>query len=210
MNTALATSPGTSMRRTITIIAATISLLVGLGAVAQASGAGYSLQPYEAGFFYGDFDRDLLLFVGATAEDFAEAWCNNDDSGLPILDSHVFDRRDGSVDIKVNTTPQTLYLYSSPLGAPELVIATCGALFDSDPDTVPLQPFAEGEGRIRVRDEIAPDGTVHVVNSTVGAVSSADGTTWRVRGWADLMIGEFGPIGDPADFQGLRVTRTGR
>lgn len=193
----------TPLRRTISIVAATITLLAGLVTATQAEAAGFDVAPYEGGLFYANFDQEVLLFAGATTEDF----CNGD---LPTLDSRVFSRRDGSIDIMVDAARQPIYLYSSPLGAPELIDATCEALLNGDPDTAPLQPFAEGEGLVRVRLEVEPDGTVHVVNSTVGAASSADGTTWMVRGWADLMIVDDVPVGDPSEFQGLRVTKTGR
>jgi hypothetical protein len=156
----------TRMRRIITIIAATTTMLAGFTATAQAGGPGFDREQYVEGLFYGDVDQEILLFA------------------------------------------QPIYLYRSSLGAPELVDATCEALSDDDPDTVPLEPFAEGEGLVRLRREVAPDGTVHAVNSTVGAASSKDGATWRVRGWADLMIVDDVPVGDPADFQGLRINRT--
>lgn len=190
--------------RTITVIAVTIMMLSALVIAAQAQGSGgFDEETHQEGLFYGDFDQEILLFAGATTEDF----CNEDE---PIHDARVFHRADGSVDIKVDASEQPIYLYSSPLGAPELIDATCEAMFDGDPDTVPLEPFALGDGLVRMRIEIAPDGTAHVVNSTVGNASSADGTTWRVRGWADLMIVDGMPVGDPADFQGLRVVQTGR
>lgn len=192
----------TPTRRTIAVIATTLTMLGGLMTGAQASGAGFEEQPHVEGLFYGDFDRDILLFAGATAEDF----CTGDE---PTHDARVFDRSDGSVDIKVDTSEQPIYLYASPLGAPELIGATCDAMFDGDPNTIPLEPFAEGPGVVRMRIQIAPDGTVHVVNSTVGTASSADGTTWKVRGWADLTIVDGIPVGDPAEFQGLRAILTG-
>lgn len=190
---------GRSTRRTVTVIAATITMLVGLVAAAQAGGGGFDVEPHVEGLFYGDLEKEVLLFAGATTEDF----CNDNE---PTYAARVFHRNDGSVDIMVDAVRQPIYLYSSALGGPELIEATCAALADGEPA---LQPFAEGEGLVRMRIGIAPDGTVHVVNSTVGAASSADGTTWRARGWADLLIVDDVPVGDPADFQGLRVVQTG-
>lgn len=190
------------MRRTSGIVAATITLLVAFVATAQAGAAGFDAGQHEEILFYGNFDQGILLFAGGTAEDH----CNEEP---PTFDARVFTRRDGSIDLKVNSTEVPIYLYSSEFGSPpELIDATCAEL-DAD-RSVPLQPFADGEGRVRMRLEFAPDGNVHVVNSTVGAASAADGTTWRVRGWADLMIVDGKPVGDPSEFQGLRVTRTGR
>lgn len=169
---------------------------------AQAGPAGYEEQPHVEGLFYGDFDQGVLLFAGTTAQEF----CNGDE---PTHDARVFHRSDGSVDIKVDASRQPIYLYASPLGAPELIDATCEAMSDGDPGTVPLEPFAVGDGLVRMRIKIAPDGTVHVVNSTVGTAYSEDDTTWRVRGWVDLMIVDGVPAGDPSEFQGLRATPTG-
>lgn len=191
---------GTPTRRTVTVIAAAITMLAGLVVAAEAAGAGFAVETHVEGLFYGDSDEGVQLFAGATAEDF----CNENE---PTHAARVFHRNDGSVDLMVDAVRQPIYLYSSTLGGPELIEATCAALATGEP---PLQPFAEGEGLVRMRIGIAPDGTVHVVNSTVGAASSADGTTWRVRGWADLMIVDGVPVGSPADFQGLRVTMTGR
>lgn len=191
---------GTTMRRTVTVITATITMLVGVIAAAPADGAGFDVRLIEEGLFYGDFDKQVLLFAGATAVDF----CNDNE---PTHRARVFTRRDGSVDFKVDVSTQPIYLYDSSLGAPELVQMTCEALSKGDP--APLEPFAEGEGQVRMRVTEAPDGSLHIVNSTVGAASSTDGTTWRVRGWADLMIVEGTPVGSPADFQGLHINQTG-
>jgi hypothetical protein len=170
---------------------------------AQADRAGFEKQAYEEILFYGNFDEEILLFAGGTAEDY----CNGDE---PTHEARVFHRSDDSVDIKVNASRQPIYLYETPLSAPALVDATCKVLSDDDPDTVPLEPFAVGDGLVRIRIKIAPrDGPVHVVNSTVGTASSIDGTTWKVRGWANLMIVGGAPAGDPSEFQGLRVSPTG-
>lgn len=192
----------TTIQRTVTAVLATCLLLAGSITAATAGPRGYDEQPHVEGLFYGDFDQEILLFAGATTEDF----CNGNE---PTHDARVFQRSDGSVDIMVDASEQPIYLYSSPLGAPELIAVTCEALFDGDPDTVAPVPFAVGDGLVRMRIDVEPDGTVHVVNSTVGSAISADGTTWRVRGWADLMIVDGMPVGDPADFQGLQVALTG-
>lgn len=192
----------TTIQRTVTAALATCLLLAGSTTAAAAGPQGYDEQQHVEGLFYGDFDLEILLFAGATTEDF----CNGNE---PTHDARVFTRHDGSVDIMVDASEQPIYLYSSPLGGPELIDATCEAMFDGDPDTVPLEPFAVGEGQVRMRIGIAPDGTVHIVNSTVGSATAADGTTWKVRGWADLMIVDGVPVGAPTEFQGARFTMTG-
>lgn len=189
-----------SIGRTIIILTAAIGMLVGLLAAAPADGAGFELEEHQEGLFYGNFDQEILLFAGATAAEF----CTGEE---PVFDARVFTRRNGTVETMVDAEKVPIYLYSSTLGAPDLVTSTCEALAANE---APLAPFAEGAGQLRMRIEEEPDGTLHVVNSTVGTASSAGGTTWRVRGWADLTIGATGPIGNPAEFQGLRVTQTGR
>lgn len=194
--------PSRSMRRTLSVLVATIGLVFGLVAAATAQGFDEGVVT-DGGLFYGNFDEDVLLFVGETTADI----CNGEEQ--PTHEARVFERRDGSTVTKVDGSVQPIYLYSSDLGAPEFIDATCGAMFDGDASTVPVEPFAEGEGTVRMRDEERPDGTLHTVNSTVGSASTADGTTFRLRAWADLVFIDGVPQGDPADFQGLRIAQTG-
>lgn len=88
------------------------------------------------------------------------------------------------------------------------------ALFDGDPSTEPVPPFAHGMARFKERIGIPAGGGpggVQVFNGVNGKATETDGTTWKVRTWADLEIGDDGmPIGDPADFQGLSIHQIGR
>ena len=186
----------------IVLVVAILMMLAGMVPSADANPRGYVETTVTEGLFYADFDREVLLFSGGTAVDF----CNGDE---PTHDARLFERQDGTIEIMVDASEQPIYLYSTPLGAPELVDATCAVLSDGDPDTVPLEPFAEGRGLVRMRIEISPDEQVHVVNSTVGTATSSDGTTWKVRGWADLLVVDGVPVGSPTEFQGLRIARTG-
>lgn len=43
-----------------------------------------------------------------------------------------------------------------------------------------------------------------------GVATSPDGTSWRVRTWADFAIDDGELIGDPSEFQGLAIHRMGR
>lgn len=186
--------------RILTTLAATIAMLLTLVSGAQAGGNGFVEAGLdEGGLFYGNFDEDVLLFAGGTAVDF----CNGIE---PTHDARLFFRADGGLNFKVDNSLQPIYLYSTPLGAPEFVGATCEAL---EGGADPVEPFAQGEGRVRMRLDIQADGSVHVVNSTVGTASSDDGTTWKVRGWADLLVVGGVPQGSPEDFQGLRIAKTG-
>lgn len=159
-------------------------------------------RPHEEALFYGNFTDEVLLFAGATTQDFCTG-------NQPTNTARVSTHADGSETVEVDADNQPFHLYASPLGGPELIDATCEAMFDDDPDTVPLAPYATGEGRFRIRIEQAPDGSAHVINSATGSVTSPAGPTWQVRGWADLEIVDGMPLGDPATFQGLAVQRTG-
>ena len=149
--------------------------------------------------FYGDFDDDLLLFAGQEPTDF----CTGE---TPTVDQlRVWHRRDGSRVLRGSEGGVPLYLYSSDLGAPEFIEQTCGALFDDDAVTVPQEPLASGHGSVAQRIVERPDGTEEHRNRVRGQVFSSDRTRSRVCGWADLVIVDGIPVGDPADFQGLRV-----
>lgn len=182
--------------------AATLALATTIIDPAHAAAAGYIDIQHTEGFFYGDVDEQVLLFAGGTAEDF----CTD---GEATADGRLFLRDDGSIDVKVDADERDIHLYATPLGGPEFVEQTCAWLFDGDDATTPLQPFAQGEGRSRLRIEVTADGVVNIVNSTVGSATAQDGTTWRVRGWADLSIVDGAPVGTPDEFQGLHVQRTG-
>lgn len=181
-----------SVRRTVAVVVTTVAMVLGLVGAAQAGG--YDEGAVTEGLFYGNFDEDVLLFSGGTAADF----CSFDE---PTHEARVFHREDGSTDIKVDGSEQPIYLYATDLGAPEFLDATCPA---------PPQPFAEGRGTVRMRLTISPEGVpVRIVNSTVGSASAADGTTWHVRGWADLTFVDGVLQGGPEDFQGLHIAETG-
>lgn len=194
--------PSRSIRRTLSVLVTTIGLVFGLVAAATAQGFEEGVVT-EGGLFYGNFDEDVLLFVGETTADI----CNGEEQ--PTHEARVFEHEDGSIVTKVDGSVQPIYLYSSDLGAPEFIGATCAAMFDGDESTVPVEPFAAGEGTVRMRVTIEPAGTLEIVNTTVGSATAGDGTTYRVRAWADLMIVDGVPQGDPADFQGLRIAQAG-
>lgn len=160
-------------------------------------------QAHEAGRFYGNFELDVLLFTGNEVEDI----CNGDPE--PIVPARVFYRDDGSVEIKVNARDMPIALYHSPLGAPEFIDETCEAVFDGDPTTVPVEPFASGTANFTERISISPDGVEEHVNGVNGFATGAYGTNWKVRTWADFVIDGGVLIGDPAEFQGLAIHRIG-
>jgi hypothetical protein len=184
--------------RPVAVIVTAVALAVALVPAARA--AGFSEVPFEeGGFYYGDLDTGVLLFSGESAEGF----CDGDDV---VHDARLFEGADGSLTFKVDDSTQPLYLYATPLDAPVFADATCAALAAGEPI---VEPFATGEGTVRMRLTVNADGTLHMVNSAIGAVTDTDGATWRVRGHADLMIVDGVPVGHPSDFQGLQYTLTG-
>jgi hypothetical protein len=194
--------------RATAALAAAALLLVGLPTVAGAAPAAADPQGYEEvdhgiGRFYGNFEAQVLLFAAGSAEDI----CNGGDE--PTVPARVYERRDGGTDLKVTARDVPIWLYESPLGAPEFVDQTCGALFDGDPTTEPVQPFAHGTASLKERIEAGPDGVEDHWNGVNGTATSADGTQWKVRSWADFVIDNGVLVGDPAEFQGLAIHEIG-
>ncbi len=194
----------TTTRRTIGVVLAACFLLAGPTTAASAVPQGHEQQEHMAGRFYGNFELEILLFTGDEVTNI----CNG--ASEPIVTARVFSRQDGTVDLKVNARDMPIFLYHSPLGAPEFIDATCQAMFDGDPTTTPVQAFATGTANFRERITVHPDGFEEHVNGVNGEATSPDGTSWKVRTWADFAIDDGMLIGDPADFQGLTIHRMGR
>ena len=165
---------------------------------ATADPQGFETVEHQVLRFYGDFDADILLFTGPEVVDLCLG------APEPVIDARVHDRQDGGIALKAEARELPVVLYRSDLGAPEFIDATCTALFDDDPATVPVEPFAVGTVGFTERIDVPGDGLPHHRNSVNGTATDTDGQLWKVRGTADFVIGEDGaPVGDPADFQGL-------
>jgi len=191
-----------TIRRATTLIAGSALLMTSALSTAAATG-GWEPGTEKSDRFYGNFDQDVLLFAGASAE----ATCREE---IPSVASRVRAKKNGVVVVTIAPQRVKTYLYATDLGAPEFLAETCAALGDADPATLPVQPFATGSGNLRERVEVSPDDGTAVVNSVRGHASNTAGETWRIRGWADLVVEDGIPVGDPAEFQGLTVIRTGR
>ncbi len=189
----------------VTTVTALIAAPTVATATASSEGApqGYDEQDHEAVRFYGSFEKDILLFTGLEPE----ALCHGEPE--PTVSARVFTRQDGSVDLKVNAREMPILLYHSPLGAPEFIDETCGLLFDGDPLTEPAEPFATGTANFKERIRVAPDGGEAHSNGVNGFATDTDGTTWKIRTWADFSIVDGMLIGDPAEFQGLTIHQVG-
>ena len=116
----------------------------------------------------------------------------------------------GSTDLHASDGGMQIFLYHSPLGAPEFIDATCQAMFDGDPSTYPVAPFVSGTAHFREHITVHPDGYEEHVNGVTGSATSPDGTRWRVRTWAAFAIDDGMLVGDPAEFQGLSLHQLGR
>ncbi len=202
-------------RKKLTSTFAVLALL--LTAIAPAASAQESQQdqPNEphtemvsVDLFYGGFTSDYTLFVGFTLEDA----CND----VPPLmaPAKVLERGDGTITLKARRIRNIdMFLYEWGGDAFDLIDTTCAAMFDDDPTTQPLQPIATGKGRVQITlaglDSLDDTGGFHIRNSAWGRLRGEDGSRWRVHGRANFDLHEEGyPIGDPAEFQGLRVKQT--
>jgi hypothetical protein len=192
-----------TIRRSVTAVLAVCLLLTWSTAAALATPQGYHEQDHDVGRFYGNFEQGVLLFT-----EHVEPICTG--APEPVVPARVFHRKDGTVQVKVNVRELPIVLYRSPLGAPEFIDETCTALFDDDPATVPVQPFATGTANFKERITISPDGVEDHFNGVNGFATGTDGTTWKVRTWADFVIDDGVLIGDPAEFQGLAIHQIGR
>ena len=208
----------TSDRRTglIGTAAATAVAVVSLASptAVHAEPQGYLQDDLGVGFFYGTFDQspDLALLVGGTVEEFCED--NPDDPfnaepGLAPL--RVFLRRSGDVDLKVNDKDQPIHLYEQfDAVGPEWLAGVCADHFDEDPATTVPPPIASGTADLKVRISILSDDLAEVFNSVNGTAAATDGAEFKVRGWADLVVQDGVPVGDPSEFVGLEVTEIRR
>ncbi len=189
----------------MTAMLAACLLLVGTTTTASAQPQGHIRDELGVGFFYGTFDQDpnISVLVGGRAEDFCEA--NPDDpfnaepGSAPL---RVFPRDDGSLDLRADDNGQPIHLYSQSVGGgPEWITAVCEAYFADG--TIP-EPLASGTAHLKVRLSI--DGNVvDVFNSVNGIATGSDGTAWKVRAWADLVVVDGVPQGNPADFVGTEI-----
>ena len=200
-------------RRILSVATVTLAALlapaVGLGGGAVA-GKGQPVIKAEKifdGFYYGDFDDELLLLSGPPL---AADNCAGD--GFPLVTKFYRQRRDGAWSERWRDR-ETVTLYSTPLGGPEFVEEECDAILSGGD---PPEPFATGQGQVRsyISTLSSPDGPplpgTRIVNSTFGFVTDDDGQRYRVKAKADVVLDDdLFPVGSPTEFQGLRVQPVG-
>jgi hypothetical protein len=200
------------MKRKLSTLLVVLGVLAGMALPAGADPNGYFEAEMGVGYFYGEFGPgpNLLLFVGGTAAEFCLNNPEDPFNAEPGIGTFRFyERHSGALDIKADHENQPAYLYEFDGEASDLLFATCAALFDGNPSTNPVEPFASGSVNLKVRLGIQAVGTVDVFNSVNGTVSATDGTQWKVRAWADLVIVNDAPVGNPADFVHLEVHQIG-
>jgi hypothetical protein len=177
-------------RRVVATVIASMMIVVGLGGPASASPQGHIPAPFEVGFFYGTFNQNpnVVLLAGGTAQEF----CPSDPG---VADSRIFLRKNGVVDIKVNDKNQPIYLYEIDFpGAPQWLDQVCSGAIDSP------EPFASGTADLKVRISVLSESVVDVFNSVNGKAMGTDGTHYKVRASADLIVENGIPLGNPEDF----------
>ena len=191
--------------RTLAFAGAT-ALALGLTAGASASAKGFIQDELEYGYFYGTFDQtpNVALFAGGPLEEF----CDDGNPGTAPL--RVFPRADGTVDLKVNDKDQPIYLYHNDTNdIPPWLDAICPGIGEGD---APPVPFATGKADLKVRITVVSEeeGNLKVFNSVNGKATGTDGTAYKVRGTADLVVEAGAPVGDPRDFVGFKLTEIRR
>jgi hypothetical protein len=200
-----------TIRRTVTAVLAACLLLAGSATTAFAAPQGYIEDELGVGYFYGTFgeDPDVVLLVGGTAEEFCldnpDDPFNAEPGTAPL---RLFLRPDGAVDLKVNAKDQPIYLYHSDVGdGPVWIAQVCAEFFTSG--TAP-EPFASGTADLKVRISVVSEDLVDVFNSVNGTATGIDGTEYKVRASADLVVENGVPQGDPTDFVDFQLTEIRR
>lgn len=183
--------------------ALTLMFLIGVAVPASAEPRGFIQGDFEYGFFYGTFDHDpnVALFAGGRIEEF----CSGDPGAAPL---RVFLRNDGTVDFKVNDKDQPIYLYHTDFNdIPTWLGAICPGIARGD---TPPEPFAVGAADLKVRITVVSDDLLEIFNSVNGKATRTDGSEYKVRGTADLILENGVPLGDPREFVGFKLTEIRR
>lgn len=192
-------------RKLATAFLVAATAVMAFGNPATANPKGFIEDEVGVGYFYGTFNQspNTVLLAGGTVEEFCDA--NPDPGTAP---ARIFPRSDGSVDLKVNDKDQPIYLYTIDFdGVPPWIDSVCEAYFDGEPTP---SPFASGTANLKVRVSIVSESYVEVFNSVNGRATGTDGTEYRVRAWADLVVENGAPVGNPEDFVGFVLKEIGR
>lgn len=184
------------MRRKMTLLAMVIAMIVASAAPAWAQPQGFVEDEFHYGFFYANFDVGVSVFAGGPVESF----CEGEPRSAPL---RVFERNDGSVDLKVDARNEPIWVYQSEIEPPVLLEQVCTG------QVAPPEAFATGTVNLKIRLSILADGTQEFFNGVNGKVTAADGTRWKIRTWADFSVVDGVLLGDPAEFQGVSIHQIG-
>lgn len=208
----LHTRPGRRFGTTVAIAGTLAAGAMIAPPVTHAAPQGFVEVDAGLGYFYSTFDDDpnIGLLVGGTAEAFClDAPDDPFGSAEPgMTTQRLFFRADDSLDIKSNSKDEPIYLYEQPdVIGPEWIEQVCDDFFAGEPTP---QPFASGTADVKERISVISDDLVDVFNSVNGNATGTDGTEYKVRASADLIVENGMPLGDPADFVSLSLTEIGR
>ncbi len=155
-----------------------------VGAVAPASHA----EPTEVSFFEGVFgfgydniltgvdpSDPLVMYVGVSLDQ----WCTDDEGSAAT----VRERAKGDTAIARTVARFPIWIYDGGgLSFPEFADQYCaGAIIDPE-------PVAEGTGTFRFEVEFSDSAPPFVTNTVNGSVRTADGDTWAVNGYAEIVF----------------------
>ncbi len=99
-----------------------------------------------------------------------------------------------------SNVPVTVYEYpgaggpDDPIGGFMFLGQNCGAIFDGDPTTEPIEPVASGTVRLRSSFRTDTDGVTHSINSLVGKVTTTSGSTAHLSTFAQVAFVVDGPL----------------
>ncbi len=184
-----------------TALLAVAAALATFAAPSSAETRGHVAQEIGVGYFYGTFGQspNIQLLVGGAVEEFCDEYPDDPFSGEPgTTTARIFERKNGSVDIRVFDKNQPIYLYETDVeGAPVWLEQVCDEYFLTEATP---EPFATGTGILRAHLAIDPEGVVDVFNAVHGWATGPDGTRYKVDASADLVVVDGVPVGNPEDF----------
>ena len=184
-----------------TALVVVATALAALVAPSNAMPKGHVEQEIGVGYFYGTFNQspNIQLIVGGAVEEFCDVSPDDPFNGEPgTTTARIFERRDGSVDIRVFDKNQPIHLYETDVeGAPVWIEEVCAEYVETG---TTLEPLASGTGILRAHVAIDTAGVIDVFNAVHGWATGPDGTRYKVDASADLVVVDGVPVGNPEDF----------
>lgn len=147
----------------------------------------------QQGFIY--WSDGYLVMVGEAID-----FCVNPSPPTGPGGTTVSPGNDSQLDFSRSEVPISVYEYpgvggpEDPFGGFMFLGANCGAIFDGDPSTEPIEPIATGDVRLRAKFRVDTDGVTHSLNSLVGRVETASGDSAHVSTFAQVKFIADGPL----------------